>query len=127
MIEKIRASVSADGKKQLVYVGDGAPDFCAGLKLEEGDVLMPRKDFPICDLISTNPLLTKAKIHEWSDWEELGANILSTVNRSFIRDESSSNVKTDQLVPVDCKYQNGSISATAHEALQNILPVSPPH
>lgn len=125
-MEKIRTCVSADGKKQLVYVGDGAPDFCAGLKLEEGDVLMPRKDFPICDLISANPLLTKARIHEWSDWEELGANLLSTVNSSFIQDESS-NMSTDQLVSVDCKYQNGSISATAHEALQKILPVSPPH
>lgn len=121
-MEKIRASVSADGKKQLVYVGDGTPDFCAGLKLEEGDVLMPRKDFPICDLISANPLLIKAKIHEWSNWDELGTNLLSTVNNALI-DESA---KTDQLVPL-CKYQNSSISVTAHEALQKALPVSPPH
>ncbi|XP_062019292.1 thiamine phosphate phosphatase-like protein [Rosa rugosa] len=125
VMEKIRALVSADGKKQLVYVGDGAPDFCAGLKLEEGDVMMPRKDFPICDLISANPLLTKAKIHEWSDWEELGANLLSTVNNALI--DESSNTRTDQLVPLDCKYQNTLISAIAHEALQKAVPVSPPH
>ncbi|KAL6212306.1 hypothetical protein ACLB2K_017526 [Fragaria x ananassa] len=123
VMEKIRASVLADGKKQLVYVGDGTPDFCAGLKLEEGDVLMPRKDFPICDLISANPLLIKAKIHEWSNWDELGTNLLSTANNALI-DESA---KTDRLVPLDCKYQNSSISVTAHEALQKALPVSPPH
>ncbi|PQP92751.1 inorganic pyrophosphatase 2 [Prunus yedoensis var. nudiflora] len=49
ILEKIQASVATDGKKhkQLIYVGDGAPDFCAGLKLDEGDFLMARRDFPI--------------------------------------------------------------------------------
>lgn len=46
---KIQDSVATDGKKhkQFIYVGDGAPDFCAGLKLDEGDFLMLRRDFPI--------------------------------------------------------------------------------
>ncbi|XP_050363968.1 inorganic pyrophosphatase 2-like [Argentina anserina] len=125
VMEKIRALVLAE-KKQLIYVGDGAPDFCAGLKLNEGDVLMPRKNFPIYDLISANPLLIEAKIHEWSDWDELGTNLLNTLNNSLI--DKSSNAETDQLVPLDCKHQNTSISASsAHEAPKKALPVSPPH
>ncbi|KAH0969484.1 hypothetical protein GBA52_028665 [Prunus armeniaca] len=122
---KIQASVAADGKKhkQFIYVGDGAPDFCAGLKLEEGDFLMPRRDFPIWDLISANPLFTKAKIYEWNECDELGAVLLNTVNAFFTANKSRS---TDQLVPVDCKSQNSSTCLTAHEAFQNALPVPLP-
>ncbi|XP_021800510.1 inorganic pyrophosphatase 2-like [Prunus avium] len=125
IMEKMQASVAADGKKhkQFIYVGDGAPDFCAGLKLEEGDFLMPRRDFPIWDLISANPLFTKAKIYEWNECDELGAVLLNTVNAFFTENKSRS---TDQLVPVDCESQNSSTCLTAHEAFQNALPVPLP-
>ncbi|PQP92188.1 inorganic pyrophosphatase 2 [Prunus yedoensis var. nudiflora] len=85
IMEKIQASVATDGKKhkQFNYVGDEAPDFCAGLKLDEGDFLMPRRDFPIWDLISANPLFTKLKICEWNECDELGAVLLNTVNTFF--------------------------------------------
>lgn len=87
-MERIRASVSAGGiKKKLIYVGDGTPDFCAGLKLEEGDYLIPRKNFPIWEVICTKPMLIKAKIHEWSNWEELAAVLFKTTTEtSFIEE-----------------------------------------
>ncbi|KAM1725768.1 hypothetical protein ACFX12_016635 [Malus domestica] len=125
VMEKIRASVSADGKKHFIYVGDGAPDFCAGLKLEEGDFLLPRKNYPIWDLISANPLLTKAKIHEWNECDELGTILLNTVKAFFIGDKSGKE-RSNRLVPIDCKSQSSSVSASAHDAFQNALPVPPP-
>ena len=74
----MRASLLAEGKKRVVYVGDGTADFCAGLKLEEDDIMLPRKDFPVWDMICKNPMLIKAKICEWSDWEELEMVLLRT-------------------------------------------------
>ncbi|PON76699.1 HAD-superfamily hydrolase, subfamily IB, PSPase-like [Parasponia andersonii] len=42
----MRASLSAQGKKRFIYVGDGRPDFCAGLKLEGDDYLLAQEGFP---------------------------------------------------------------------------------
>ncbi|KAF6138716.1 hypothetical protein GIB67_040848 [Kingdonia uniflora] len=46
IIERIRESVSAVGRKRFIYVGDGKGDFCPSLKLEEGDHVMPKEDYP---------------------------------------------------------------------------------
>lgn len=108
----MRASLSAEGNKRFIYVGDGRPDFCAGLKLEEADYLLPRKHFPIWDIISTNPSLIKSKIQEWTNWEELNTVLLNTVNTLYLAEKSA--------VSVDCKYPDSSISVHS-----NVLPV--PH
>ncbi|KAH7523803.1 hypothetical protein FEM48_Zijuj06G0050800 [Ziziphus jujuba var. spinosa] len=118
VMERIRASVSAEGiKKKLIYVGDGTPDFCAGLKLEEGDYLIPRKNFPIWEVICTKPMLIKAKIYEWSNWEELASVLIKTTTKtSFIEDKCST--RPDNLVPLDCKIQDSSMSAAHPNALR---------
>ncbi|PON86169.1 HAD-superfamily hydrolase, subfamily IB, PSPase-like [Trema orientale] len=108
----MRASLSAQGKKRFIYVGDGRPDFCAGLKLEEGDYLLPRKDFPIWELICTNQSPVKPKIQAWTNWEELQTVLLSRVNTLFLAEKLT--------VPDHCKFQDSSISAHS-----NALPV--PH
>ncbi|KAK9273266.1 hypothetical protein L1049_018073 [Liquidambar formosana] len=71
VMERIRASFSAGGKKRFIYLGDGHADLCSGLKLKEGDFLMPRKNFPLWNDICTNPALIKAEIREWSHGKEL--------------------------------------------------------
>ncbi|XP_023889495.2 thiamine phosphate phosphatase-like protein isoform X1 [Quercus suber] len=108
IMEKIRASVSAEGNKRFIYLGDGSADFCASLKLEGGDFLMPRKDFPIWEIICTNQRLIKASIHEWSNGEDLETTLLKLLNSFFLEEEKSS-VRTDQLVEVDCKFLTSSI------------------
>ncbi|KAF4369268.1 hypothetical protein F8388_022924 [Cannabis sativa] len=55
-----------------------ADDYCPSLKLEESDFVMPRKNFPLWRLIANDPLLIKAKIHEWSDGEVLCKNTAET-------------------------------------------------
>lgn len=69
---------TCEGKK-VMYVGDGRADFCAGLTLKEGDIFMPRKNFPVWELMSTTPLSIKAHIHAWKDGEDLGSSLLSLI------------------------------------------------
>ncbi|KAF0919619.1 hypothetical protein E2562_030733 [Oryza meyeriana var. granulata] len=53
-LDRIRASTAAatGGKKQrLIYLGDGRGDYCPSLRLEREDLMMPRKGFPVWNLI----------------------------------------------------------------------------
>ncbi|KAF8040689.1 hypothetical protein BT93_B2809 [Corymbia citriodora subsp. variegata] len=103
VMDKIRSSASADGKKRFVYVGDGNADLCAGMKLEEDDVLLPRKGFPVWDLICRSPTLIKARVREWTDAAELETVLLNTVD-TLGRAENG-NVKAVRAIPTACKFQ----------------------
>eukprot|EP00258_Populus_trichocarpa_P013605 XP_002324759.2 thiamine phosphate phosphatase-like protein [Populus trichocarpa] len=120
VMKRIQASVSAEGEKQFIYVGDGKNDFCPALTLKETDALMPRKNFPLWELICNNKMLVEANIQEWSDWEELESKLHNLTNTIFIEEKCS--VRADQLVPVDCKFQTSSISAP-DAVNRNVLPV----
>lgn len=77
VIERIKA---AEGKKKMIiYLGDGIGDFCPSLKLDNGDYVMPRKNFPVWDLICKNRSAIKAEIHEWGDGEEMGKMLLGLI------------------------------------------------
>lgn len=83
MIEKIHAAASESGKKRFIYVGDGSGDFCPSLKLGQGDYVMPRKNYPLWNLICRDLKLIKAEVLEWSDGEELEKvllHIISTIS-----------------------------------------------
>ncbi|XVF35352.1 hypothetical protein REPUB_Repub18cG0138300 [Reevesia pubescens] len=84
IMERIQASVSAAGKKRFIYLGDGIADFCPGLKLKEDDFLMPRKDYPVWELICSNSKLIRANIHEWNDGEELGTVLSNLINKELL-------------------------------------------
>ncbi|KAM3325102.1 hypothetical protein P3S67_000226 [Capsicum chacoense] len=75
VIERMQAaSLAMEGNnnmKRMIYLGDGAGDFCPSLMLKEQDFVMPRKDFPMWKLMNENRQLIKAKIHGWTDGEEL--------------------------------------------------------
>jgi len=117
IIERIRASAFAEGKKRFIYLGDGKGDYCPSLKLTEGDFVMPRKNYPVWDLITSNIDLIKAEIHEWSNGEELENSLLQLVDRSIAADRSNS----VQLLSVDCKFQ--TMPLASHEVLPKALPV----
>ncbi|KAK6941408.1 Phosphatase PHOSPHO-type [Dillenia turbinata] len=57
IIEQIRAFACASRKKRFIYLGDGRGDYCPSLKLEEGDHVMPRKDYPLWEHMFSNQLL----------------------------------------------------------------------
>uniref|UniRef100_A0A5B6YPZ4 Putative inorganic pyrophosphatase 2 n=1 Tax=Davidia involucrata TaxID=16924 RepID=A0A5B6YPZ4_DAVIN len=122
IIERIQASISMEGKKKLIYLGDGSGDFCPSLKLKEGDYVMPRKNFPVWKLICENRAHIKAEIHEWCDGEELERVLLQLIN-TITMEEEKNNTNLAQLFSVDWKFQ--TIPMSAHEAFPQALPV--PH
>ncbi|KAF8388843.1 hypothetical protein HHK36_025523 [Tetracentron sinense] len=103
VIERIQNSASAEEKKRFIYLGDGKGDFCPSLKLGEADFVMPRKNFPVWELICSNPMLIKAEINEWSDGEELERVLLHLINKISIKENNS--IDSSQLISVDCKFQ----------------------
>lgn len=105
--------MAREGKKRIIYLGDGVGDYCPSLKLEEGDFVMPRKDFPVWKLITENRMLLKAEIHEWTDGEELEQVLLHLINK-ICTEES-------QLLPAKPKFQKVPIQA--REALPKAIPV----
>ncbi|XAR49954.1 Inorganic diphosphatase [Bertholletia excelsa] len=78
IIAKLQSSSSLEGKK-MIYLGDGSGDFCPSLKLREGDIVMPRKHYPIWDLICKNREHVKAEIHEWIDGGDLEGVLLRLI------------------------------------------------
>ncbi|KAA8523226.1 hypothetical protein F0562_009649 [Nyssa sinensis] len=86
VIERTRTSISENGKKIMIYLGDGGGDFCPSLKLEKADHVMPRKNFPLWERIRNNPMLIKAGVHEWSDGEELERILLQLIDSMSIED-----------------------------------------
>ncbi|CAN4086919.1 unnamed protein product [Withania somnifera] len=114
VIERIQASLAKEGKKRMIYLGDGAGDFCPSLKLKEQDFVMPRKDFPVWKLINENRHLIKAEIHGWSDGEEQEHILLQIIK--------SNTIKENQVLSVDCKFQTIPINVV-REALPKALPV----
>ncbi|XP_057976937.1 inorganic pyrophosphatase 2-like [Malania oleifera] len=125
VIERIQGSFSAEGKKKVIYLGDGSGDYCPSLKLGEADYVMPRKNFPLWDLIRRNPMEIKAEIREWSDGEELERvllELISTISMGESCNNGSSN-SSARLIPADWKFK--AISIPAHEAIPRVLPV--PH
>lgn len=119
IVERIRDSVCTDRKKRIIYIGDGKGDFCPSSRLEEGDHVMPRKNFPLWDLICRNSSLLKAEVHEWSEASELERVLLQLIDKISIED---SNISA-QLLSADCKFQ--TIPIPSHEVLPKALPV--PH
>ncbi|CAN1827239.1 Inorganic pyrophosphatase 2 [Linum perenne] len=78
---------------------------------------MPRKNFPVWELISKNPMLIKGEIHEWSDGGELEDVLLQIVQTVCC-------VHSTELL-ADCKFQNMAAAAVA-VAAQFPQPVSVP-
>ncbi|KAJ8755886.1 hypothetical protein K2173_024431 [Erythroxylum novogranatense] len=117
VVERIKASLCKEENKRIIYLGDGSGDYCPSLKLGDSDYMMPRKNFPVWDLISRNPLLVKAEIHEWTDGDELERVLLQLI--------SSISVEKPNNFPfsADCKLE--TLSVASHEAFPKALPV--PH
>ncbi|OVA08468.1 Phosphatase PHOSPHO-type [Macleaya cordata] len=122
VIERIKATAYAEGKKRFIYLGDGKGDYCPSLKLEQVDRVMPRKNYPLWELICSNPSLIKAEIHEWNDGEELEQILLQLIN-TIIYEESNTNNNNAALISADCKFQ--TIPISNHESFPKALPVRP--
>lgn len=109
VIEKFQNSLDEEGKKNIIYLGDGNGDFCPSLKLKESDYLMPRINFPLSDLVSKNSNDIKAHVHGWRDGEELENVLLHIINKTNI--DKGNNIVGPKIMTLDCKM--GTISSDA--------------
>ncbi|XP_022715116.1 inorganic pyrophosphatase 2-like [Durio zibethinus] len=124
VIERIQASLTMEEKKPIIiYLGDGMGDFCPSLKLGDGDYVMPRKNFPVWDLICKNRRLIRAEVCEWSNGEEFEHVLLQLVSRISIAKNNINAGNTAQLYS-DCKLQT-LMPGAASEAFSQTLSV--PH
>ncbi|XP_022721515.1 inorganic pyrophosphatase 2-like isoform X2 [Durio zibethinus] len=117
VIERIQASLSMEKKKTIIYLGDGIGDFCPSLKLGDGDYVMPRKNFPVWDLICKIRGLMKAEVCEWSNGEEFEYMLLHLISRISMNKINSGN--TAQLYSVDCKLQ--TVPGAARETISQAI------
>uniref|UniRef100_A0A7N0V201 Uncharacterized protein n=1 Tax=Kalanchoe fedtschenkoi TaxID=63787 RepID=A0A7N0V201_KALFE len=119
----IQKLLSTLPEKMFIYLGDGVGDYCPSLKLREEDHVLPRKDFPVWDLISKTPMLVKAKIHAWTDGKELEQTLLQTISEicaSFVDNED---ISSSQLMSADCKLQTVSTPAGYEPVRRTALPM----
>ncbi|KAK9706567.1 hypothetical protein RND81_07G135500 [Saponaria officinalis] len=96
----IKRILRDESNKKIIYLGDGSGDYCPSLKLRTGDHVMPRKNFPFWDLISKNTSLILARIHEWSNWDDLEQVLLSTI-RDMILMEDYNYCKVETMSTLD--------------------------
>ncbi|KAK1289297.1 Inorganic pyrophosphatase 2 [Acorus calamus] len=118
IIKRIQYSMSSEGKKRIIYLGDGKGDYCPSLNLDEGDFMMPRKSYPVWELIISNPLLLKAEIHEWRDAEVFEKVLLNLINIAL-----SAEKKSPELLSMDWNFQPVSRLPAFPQVLQ--VPQSP--
>ncbi|XP_057772193.1 inorganic pyrophosphatase 1-like [Salvia miltiorrhiza] len=103
IIDRIQATLAKEGKQRIIYLGDGAGDFCPSLKLRDGDFMMPRKNFPVWGLICENRALLRAEIHEWIDGEDMEKIVMKLIEKIKIQDSV-------QLLSVDFKIETMPIA-----------------
>ncbi|CAM0882454.1 unnamed protein product [Alopecurus aequalis] len=105
VLDRIRASAVADGgRKRFIYLGDGRGDYCPSLRLAREDFMMPRKGFPVWDLICENPALLQAEVHPWSNGKDMEETLLQLVGRVLIEESKL-------LPPLDCKLESMPVVA----------------
>lgn len=77
--EHLQKLEDSDKYKRLVFVGDGPNDYCASLVLRENDVLFPRKNYPLYNMLYNQGLIKtlKCDIIPWAD----GKVILDTISK----------------------------------------------
>lgn len=117
-MEKIQTSAISEGKKRFIYLGDGKGDYCPSLRLREEDYVMPRKEFPLWDLIVDKREALRAEMREWCNAEELERVLLQIINGDSLPVDGS---KADLSISADCKFQTAALSC--HKALPKSLPV----
>jgi len=115
IIDRIQDSFSQEADKRLIYLGDGAGDYCPSLRLKQRDFMMPRKNFPVWDLICKDPLALKAEIHAWTDGVEFEQVLLHLISKISVE-------RGSHFISSDCKTQS---LFSALEPLPKVLQVRP--
>ncbi|KAL5213145.1 hypothetical protein ABZP36_023992 [Zizania latifolia] len=112
-------------RRRVVYLGDGRGDYCPSLKLTGKDYVMPRKGYPVWDLIAGDRAAVRANVREWADFDDLEAVLLDIIGECLTSDgdgcsgeEAAVSVEmvSPPTPPVECRALAPS-SASAQEAI----------
>ncbi|XP_022754911.1 thiamine phosphate phosphatase-like protein [Durio zibethinus] len=103
VLDLIYGSAPEGERRTFIYLGDGRGDYCPTLKLQDSDYVMPRKDYPLWDRISSDPALVKAEVHEWSTGEELEKILLHLIDTISTEQSISGSNSSSQSNSSDCK------------------------
>ncbi|RCV04816.1 hypothetical protein SETIT_1G031100v2 [Setaria italica] len=98
--EEEEAAVAARRRRRaVVYLGDGRGDYCPSLKLREGDYVMPRAGYPVCDLIGGAP--PAAAVREWDGFEDLARVLLGIVDDEIARAAVTTTTEQDDAAAMN--------------------------
>ena len=98
--EEEAAAAAGRRRRAVVYLGDGRGDYCPSLKLREGDYVMPRAGYPVCDLIAAGP--PAAAVRGWDGFEDLARVLLGIVDAEIARAVAEQGEVPAVVVP-DCR------------------------
>ncbi|PAN04804.1 hypothetical protein PAHAL_1G093000 [Panicum hallii] len=102
--EEEAAAAARRRRRAVVYLGDGRGDYCPSLKLREGDYVMPRAGYPVCDLIAASP--PAAAVRGWDGFEDLARVLLGIVDAEIARavaEQGDAAAATTNVVVPDCR------------------------
>lgn len=121
--------LSQEHEKTFIYLGDGTGDYCPSLKLRSNDITMPRKNFPLWDLINvSNPDTMKAQVHEWIDGGDMEKVLTGLIKRNSLthgvlsqnnRSASSSSFSSSTCSIIS-EEDEGSVSDPDHDSLSSV-------
>lgn len=117
-----------EGDNTFIYLGDGNGDHCPSTKLRERDYCMPRINYPLWGVITSNPKVITAEIHGWTDGQELERVLLSLIHSIISNDNKNKQEKNvggsfQSLTGIKNKF-NKNMPRPSRESLPPALKVS---
>ncbi|KMT01669.1 hypothetical protein BVRB_9g211300 [Beta vulgaris subsp. vulgaris] len=117
-----------EGDNTFIYLGDGNGDHCPSTKLRERDYCMPRINYPLWGVITSNPKVITAEIHGWTDGQDLERVLLSLIHSIISNDNKNKQEKNvggsfQSLTGIKNKF-NKNMPRPSRESLPPALKVS---
>jgi phosphoethanolamine/phosphocholine phosphatase len=116
ILREAEAETASSAKPRVIYLGDGRGDYCPALRLARTDFVMPRRGYPVWDLICEDPARLQAEVHPWTDGAELEETLLRLVRRALVEDAA---LPPPPPPPLDCKLESMPVAA------QDGMPIVP--
>lgn len=81
LLQELSAEAAVGNRRpsRVVYLGDGRGDYCPTLKLAARDYMMPRKGYPVSDLIAGDRRAVRADVRGWADFKDLETVLLGII------------------------------------------------
>lgn len=108
MLQELSVAAAAGMRRpsRVVYLGDGRGDYCPTLKLAERDYMMPRKGYPVWDLIAGDRRAVRADVRGWADFKDLETVLLDIIQEcaaaAMIEQDGGDQVVVGMVVP-ECR------------------------